>query len=526
MKSIWRETAAAVLSALLALTVAGCGDKTAAKPDRELLRIGINTFGDSLETTENYCGWQVSRYGIGECLTRFDGKMAVRPWLAESWKVSDDRLSWTFKIKDNITFSNGNKLTAEAVKKSLERTFAKAKRARALFEPESFTANGQELAIRTKRPCAILPGLLGDPLFIIVDVTEESRRDFARLGPICTGPYIVTGFSREKCELAVNPKYRAGKVPYKKVEVNIIDDPHTRAMALRKGEIDVAFNVGAGDLQLFKDQNEFNISEVASVRSVLARLNQNKGKPLADKRVRRALLQALDRESYCKVLLKNTFIPGVPLLPPSADYGFDELVKQNPDRFHIESAKKLLAEAGWKDTNRDGYVDKDGKNLELNFVFYSGRPELPLFAEATQSDAKQIGIKVNLQNVDYNDIYRIGTAGDYDMLISNIFTLVAGDPEAFLNRLFRTNHNGDTPENASGYSNPNFDTLSARLAGEFDAAKRRDIVIKMQELLLDEAGTFVYGYPRTNMISRKGVESARIIPADFYWLTGEIKSAE
>ena len=526
MNSIWKTTSAAALTALLALTAAGCGDKTATKQDRELLKIGVNASGDSLETTENYCGWQVSRYGVGECLTRFDGQMAVRPWLAESWKVSDDRLSWTFKVKDNIMFSNGNKMTAEAVKMSLERTFAMAKRARALFEPESFAANGQELTVRTKKPCAILPGLLGDPLFIIVDVTEEGKRDFARLGPVCTGPYMVTGFSKTKCELAVNPTSRVAKVPYKRMEVNIIDDPHTRAMALRKGKIDIAVNVGAGDLQLFKDQNEFNISEVASVRSVLVRLNQNKGKPLSDKRVRRALIQALDRDSYCKVLLKDTFIPGAPLLPSSADYGFDELMKQNPDRFHIENARKLLAEAGWKDTNRDGYVDKDGKNLELNFVFYSGRPELPLFAEATQSDAKQIGIKVNLKHVDYNDMYRIGTAGDYDMLISNSLALSSGDPEVFLNSYFRTNHSGDTPENASGYSNPDYDTLSARLAGEFDSVKRRDIVIKMQKILMDDAGTFVYGYPRINMISRKGVEGARIFPIDFYWPMGKIKPVE
>lgn len=516
MKPVLEKTVATALSALLTLTAAGCGDKTAAKPDRELLKIGVNASGDSLETTESYCGWQVSRYGVGECITRFDGKMTVSPWLAESWKVSDDRLSWTFKIKDNITFSNGNKLTAEAVKKSLERTFAKAKRARSMVEYESFTANGQELTVRTKKPCAILPGLLSDPLFIIVDVTEESKRDFARLGPVCTGPYMITGFSKAKCELAANPKYWDGKVFYKRLEVSTIDDPHTRAMALRKGKVDIVVNVGAGDLQLFKDQNEFNISEVASFRSVLARMNQNEGKPLADKRVRRALLQALDRESYCKVLLKDTFIPGGPLLPPFVDYGYDELMKLNPDRFQIESAKKLLAEAGWKDTNRDGYVDKDGKNLELNFVFYSGRPELPLFAEATQSDAKQIGIKVNLKNVDYNDMYRIGTAGDYDMLISNNLSLSAGDPEVFLNSYFRTNHNGDTPENSSGYSNPDYDALSARLAGEFDSAKRRDIVIKMQKILLDDAGTLVYGYPRTNMISRKGVEGARIFPADGY----------
>ena len=167
-----------VLAMVCLIAFAGCGgDKKSAKPSNELLKVGAAGFVGSLETTENYNGWQVTWFAVGECLTRFDGKMAVQPWLAESWSVSDDKLSWTFTIRDNVTFSNGHKLTADAVKKSLERTFKKAKRASALFEPESFTANGQEVIVKTKKPCAILPGLLGNPLFVIVDVTEDGKRD-------------------------------------------------------------------------------------------------------------------------------------------------------------------------------------------------------------------------------------------------------------------------------------------------------------------------------------------------------------
>ena len=160
-------------------------------------------------------------------------------------------------------------------------------------------------------------------------------------------------------------------------------------MALQKGEIDIAVNVAAGDLALFQDKNKFNISSISSIRDVLARMNVKEGKPLADKRVRQALLRSLDRETYAKVLLKDTFIAGGPMLPPSLDYDFDRLMKAYPDKYNVESAKKLLEEAGWKDSDGDGFVDKDGKNLELDFIFYSGRAELPLYAEATQSDAKK-----------------------------------------------------------------------------------------------------------------------------------------
>ena len=526
MKSIYKKGAALAAAALMTVAFAGCGggDKSASKGPKDTLTVGITNFADSLEPTDNYFGWQVMRYGVGECLVHFDSKMNAEPWIAESWKVSDDKLSWTFKIKD-IKFSNGNKVTAEAVKKSLERTFAKAPRAKVMFEYESMTANGQELVIKTKKPYATLPGLLGDPLFIIVDVTEDGKVDFAKSGPICTGPYKVTSFSKAKCELDANPNY-SGTVPFKHLIINTIDDPNTRAMALQKGEIDMAVNIGAGDLALFQDKNKFNISSISSIRDVLARMNVKEGKPLADKRVRQALLRSLDRETYAKVLLKDTFIAGGPMLPPSLDYDFDGLMKAYPDKYNVESAKKLLEEAGWKDSDGDGFVDKDGKNLELDFIFYSGRAELPLYAEATQSDAKKVGIKINLKNVDYNVLDGIGVRGEYDLLISNILTEQAGDPEVFVNQYWKTNVDGSNPQNGSGYSNPEYDALSDQLASEFDPAKRRDIIIKMEKIVQDDAATLIFGYPQTNMVSNKSVQNANIYPCDYYWVTKDITPAK
>ena len=394
-----------------------------------------------------------------------------------------------------------------------------------MFELDHITADGQNVTIYTKKPIATLPGMLGDPLFIIVDVDSDGKVDFAKQGPIGTGPYMVKSFSKAKCELGANPNYYAA-VPFKHLVINTIDDPNTRAMALQKGEIDIAVNVAAGDLALFQDKNKFNISSISSIRDVLARMNVKEGKPLADKRVRQALLRSLDRETYAKVLLKDTFIAGGPMLPPSLDYDFDGLMKAYPDKYNVESAKKLLEEAGWKDSDGDGFVDKDGKNLELDFIFYSGRAELPLYAEATQSDAKKVGIKINLKNVDYNVLDGIGVRGEYDLLISNILTEQAGDPEVFVNQYWKTNVDGSNPQNGSGYSNPEYDALSNQLASEFDPAKRRDIIIKMEKIVQDDAATLIFGYPQTNMVSNKSVQNANIYPCDYYWVTKDITPAK
>ncbi len=526
MKKIYRASLAAALIGVMALA-AGCGGgKKEASGPKDTLKFGVTNFADSLETTDNYFGWVVMRYGLGECMVKFDKKMNAAPWLADKWSVSEDKLTWTFHINDKAAFSDGTKVTGEAAAKSILRTFAKAARAKAMFDYDSIKGEGQNVIVKTKRPVATLPGMLGDPLFIIVKVDGIEQRDVAKQGAICTGPYAVESYSKAKAVMVRNEHYWDGAVPFKKVEIPTIDDPNTRAMALQKGEIDMAINIASGDLQLFQNKDKFNISNIASLRDVLARINVAGGRPAGDKRVRQALMSALDRPTYCKVLLKDTFVPGGPLMPPSVDYGYPELYQADPNKYDVERAKKLLAEAGWRDTDNDGYVDKDGKNLEMDFVFYSGRAELPLFAEATQADAKKVGIKVNLKNVDYNVMDGMGVRGEFDLLISNVLTLQAGDPEVFVNMYLRTNKNGSNPQNGSGYSNPAFDALGDRLTTEFDPAKRRELIIQMEKLILDDAAILVFGHPQTNMVSNKSVANAEILPCDYYWLTKEISPAK
>ena len=189
MKTSYTHLLSAALIGASVLGTAGCGGGSSSKAPPDTLRVGVTNFADSLEPTDNYFAWVVMRYGIGECLTRFDDKMRPQPWLAESWSVSSDKLTWTFKIKDNAKFSNGHKVTAEAVKSSIERVFEKSDRAKTFFDYESMTADGQALTIRTRTPVPAMPGMLADPLFLIID-TAVTDRDYRTEGPIATGPFL------------------------------------------------------------------------------------------------------------------------------------------------------------------------------------------------------------------------------------------------------------------------------------------------------------------------------------------------
>ena len=515
----WKKLLSVAMAACLSVAVfAGCGGKEASK---DTLRVGVTNFADSLEPTENAFGWVVMRYGMGETLTKFDEKMNIQPWLAEKWTISDDKLTWTFKIRDGVKFSNGNPLTAEAVKASIERAFAKNTRAATFFKYTEMKAEGQNLIITTDKPAPSMPGYLADPLFLIVDVSAEKDRDFAKQGPICTGPYVCESFVKEKAVMKKNPHYWDGEVPYETVEIPSIDDPNTRAMALQSGEVDMAVNIAPGDVGLFNDTSKYHVDKIASLRTVLARINE-KG-ILGDPKVRAAFISMCDRKSYNEVILKGTFIEGKAPVPPSLDYGFDQL--SDPNHYDIERAKKLLDEAGWKDTDGDGIRDKDGKPLSVDFIIYNSRAELPIYAEAVQADGKKIGFDIKVKTVDYNLLDKIGINGEYDLLISNIITANTGDPEIYLNWYWRTNKDGDNQQNGSGYSNPEYDAKCAALAVEFDPAKRRQLIIEIEQIYLNDAASLFLGYPYTNIVSSKKIKNAIMHPADYYWITKDIAPA-
>ena len=522
LKKLWRAVAVGLCGAALTAFVAGCGADKGSSAQQGVLKVGVTNFADTLEPTQNYFGWVVMRYGLGECLSKFDEKMNVQPWLAESWSISDDHLTWTFKIRDGVKFSNGNALTAEAVKASIERAFQKNNRAATFFKYKEIKAEGQTLTIVTEKPMPNMPGFLADPLFIIVDTTAESSRDFAKEGPICTGPYMVESFVKEKAVMKKNPNYWDGEVPFETVEIPSIDDPNTRAMALQSGEVDMAVNIAAGDMDTFRGNDKFFVDEISSLRVVLARLNQ-KG-ILKDDKVRAALIAGCDRETYNKVLLKGTFLPGKAPVPPSMDYGFDQLT--DPNAYNPERAAKLLDEAGWKDTNGDGIRDKDGQPLKLDFVVYNSRAELPLYAEAVQSDLKKLGFDINIKTVDYNLIDQMGIKGEYDLLISNITTANTGDPEIFLSWYWKSNLNGENPQNGSGYSNPALDAKFEALSVEFDKEKRRQLIIEIQQMIMNDGAALFLGYPQTNIISSKALAGVKMYPSDYYWITNLIKPAK
>ncbi|MDO5540110.1 MAG: ABC transporter substrate-binding protein [Eubacteriales bacterium] len=481
--------------------------------------IGVTSFADTLEPNEQYFSWVISRYGVGECLARFGLDGGLEPCLAESWEANEDGTVWTFKLREGVKFSNGNDCTPELVKASLERTFEMSERVPGFFDLASLEVDGQNLVFTLNTANANMAGCLADPLFLIMD-TSIDNSNIETAGPVCTGPYAFQSFVPTDAAVVVkNEYYWDGEVPFDSVTLKCVDDQTTRSMALQTGEIDIAYNLKTENVFEFEGNPNYEIQQLQSLRSTYAFMNQNGA--LGDLALRQAFLRGLDKETYCSVLLEGGATAGKAPVPPTLDYGFDELVDENA--YDPEGAKAVLAEAGYVDNDGDGYVENpDGEPFSLRFVIYTSRAELGVYAQAAQANLKDIGINVELETVSYETLLDKRDAGDYDLLIWNVLVANTGDPENYL----RENWYSTSANNTAGYSNPEVDAKLDELAVTFDADARKDLIIQIQQEIMDDAATVFFGYETTYLFNSTRVTGVQMYPMDYYWLTKNIKLAE
>ncbi len=490
------------------------------------MTFGIQNYGGGGidPAKEPNCAWNVSRYGVGECLFKFDNSMNVVNTLCDTYTVNDEHTEWVFHIRDGVKFSDGCDLTAEAVKASFDRLFeagpngssAPQKYLEAEAEITADNASGN-LTIKTTKPYVDLTKNLAYPVMVILDVEHTTDYDHAAIG---TGPYIATNFREEVgYTMVANEHYWDGEVPYASIELLYMGDASAKAMALQSGQLDLAENItNINDLRTLQADPNFTVTIASGVRTGLCHLNVSEGRLLSNKTLREAIMMALDDETMCSTTVGGLYTSGFSVLPSNLDYGYDNLT--DPYAFDPDAAVALLDSAGIVDTNGDGTRELDGKEVVLHYVTYPNRC-LNDFAEAIQQQLATIGIGVDLEIGDSARQWDSYQSGDFDINGSNWTTVGTGDPTEYLSAWCST-----SGADYCGYKNEEYDALYDELATTFDADARREIIQKMQQILIDDAAAIVHGYYNSSMISKNAtVGGAAIHTADYYWITTEIYPA-
>ena len=281
-------------------------------------------------------------------------------------------------------------------------------------------------------------------------------------------------------------------------------------MAMQNGELDAVQGLPYSSLKLFKDG--YKISQANTSRVYQIAFNF-KTPELQDINVRRAISMAIDKDNFCKVLLNGNGDPAVGPFPDNMTFG-DKTVKAAP--YDLDGAKKILADAGWTDTDGDGYVDKDGKNLELRYLTYTSRQELPLLAEAAQANLKLIGIKLNVNATD--NFKNFLKNGDYDIFSKAIVTAPTGDGEYY----FTSHIVPGAVDNAGFYDSAEIVALENELHNTFGADNRSALTIKMSQQVLDDCALIYASHLRMSFVMKPNVEGFTAHPSDYYEIRPEL----
>ena len=539
MKKTWKRTlSVGITAALAAGMLAGCGgsadtagsagtsgtQSSAGADGEKVLTFGCQNYGDGLvdPTNQTNAAWNLMRYGVGEALFKFNDNMEVEPWLAESYEVTDDHLTWTIKLRDDVKFSDGCEMTATKVKESLDRL--KVEGPKGSSGPEKFLEYEAEITaddaantitIQTVTAYPNLPGNLAYPVMAIVDVADTTDWNNGVIG---TGPYVIDTFTDQVgYTLVANENYRE-EVPYDRVELLYMSGASAKAMALKNGQVDLVENItNVSDIQELQNDENFTVDIASGVRCGFSWINFNG--VLGNDALRQAVIMGIDDEAICASnLIGGLYTPGYSVLPSNLEYGYDTL--ENPFAFDVEAATKLLDDAGIVDTDGNGIRELDGQDVVLDYVYYDNRL-LKEFAQAHHQYLTAIGIEVNEREGSSDDQWSSLVAGDYDFNANNWTTVGNGGPTQYM-----ANWCSTSSANYCGYVNEEYDELYAQLVTETDPDTRTEIITRLQQILIDDAAVLVDGYYNSSMIYSKNVGYAHIHTADYYWLSTEIVPAE
>lgn len=526
MRKIATKFAAVGMTAVLlgaAVIMPGCspGSSSSDGSDASHLNFGCYNYSNYMDPVTNVdSSWCFVRYGVGECLFRFnDEGDEVEYALCDSYET-DDYITWTLHIRDGIQFSNGNEVSASAVLASLERLYEQEASGAGNSTPsqyitfESMSADDETntITLVCDRVESNLPGILCYPYYAIVDA---SVADSEIIG---TGPYRVTAIDENSTiDLEANEYYWDGDVPYDTITIYLIDDSSTKAMALKSGDVDLVENITTiSDLEELSNDSDYYVSIVASMRTANSYFNYNG--VLSNEALREAIQYAIDDTTMCEVTTGGMYTEGAGVIPSSLGYGADQL--EDPYTYNLEMAEQVLDEAGIVDTDGDGIREIDGENINLIYNTTTSR-YLNDFAEAISLSLESIGIGCTVNVQDYDTLLANQSTGNFDISSSNAITVPTGDPTGFLANWYSGNS-----DSYGYYSNDEYDALYEELLETVDEDAKIEIITEMQQILIDDAATIVHGYYNSSFASRADVVSgADILPIDYYWITTRIKPA-
>lgn len=393
-----------LLASLMCMSLVACGKRSAETKDSVVIAIGSEP--ETLDPTQ---GWGHGNAPIVQStLIRYNSDLTFENDLATGYELSSDGLTWTFTIREDVKFTDGEKLTASDVAFTLE-TAKSAQGSVDLTYMESAVAKDDTTVVITlSKPTSIFLNTLAS----VGIVPKHAYSDDYGKNPIGSGPYkFVEWKAQEQIMFTANEDYYNGVPAIKDVTVVFMSEDAALA-AVQAGQVDVAYStasLGTTEVEGYHVEaitSADNRGFTLPVLSDEGKTTEN-GAPIGNDvtcniEVRQAIAYAIDRQQVADVVL-NGF--GRPAYSEN-----DGMPWNNPEvviKTDVEYAKKLLANAGWKDSDGDGIIEKDGLKAEFDCVYPSGDSVRQAVGMAAAEQLLEIGIKVNITGMSWDEIMNV-----------------------------------------------------------------------------------------------------------------------
>ncbi|MDL1970262.1 MAG: peptide-binding protein [Candidatus Desulfofervidaceae bacterium] len=428
-------------------------------------------------------------------LLKYDKDLRLTGDLAKSWEISPDGLVITFHLRQGVKWHDGQPLTAQDVLftyKLMVDPHTPTPYAADFMEVEKAEApDDYTFRVYYKHPFA--PGLASWTLSILprhLLVGKDITQSPLIRHPVGTGPYrFKEWISGQKIILEYNPEYFEGRPYINWYITRVIPDTATMFLELKAGGIDY---MGLTPMQFKRQTNtawfKQNFKKYRYLASSYTYLGYNLRCPLfRDKRVRQAISYAIDKKEIVNgILLGLGTIATGPYKPGM--WAYNPHVKHYP--YDPERAKKLLAEAGWRDTDGDGILDKDGKPFVFTIVTNQGNLMRLNTAQIIQYRLAQLGIKVKIRVIEWAAF--IKEFIDKRRFEATILGWTI-PPEPDLYDVWHSSKDVSGGLNFIGYRNTEVDKLIEEARYTFDLEKRKKCYYRIQEILAEEQPyTFLY----------------------------------
>nr|WP_255289840.1 nickel ABC transporter substrate-binding protein [Bacillus cereus] len=444
-------------------------------------------------------------------------KEGIKPLLAKSWEISKDGKIYTFHLRKDVKFHDGEPFNAEAVKKNIDAVQDNAqKHSWIKLSTKIVSCNViDEYTIELVLSEAYYPTLV--ELSMTRPYVFISPKNFVNGGTKSgvngyngTGPYILDQHKTdESATFKANENYWGGSPKIKKITSKVLPAGETTFLALQKGEVNFAFTDDRGadsiDIEAMNqliDSGKYQITRSEAMNTKMIVANSSKtDNPVSEKAIREAIWYSIDKETITKDILNNTETVAHTLFSSNVNYADVPLKKRGYD---LERAKEILKDAGWKLEGDVVVRTKDGKKLEMNLYYDSNSPSQKAEAEFIQSSLKSIGIHLKIIGEESTSIANRRSTGDYDLLFNQTWGL-AYDPQSTIGAF---TSNASYLHTTSGIAEADqlYNKIAEVMVSTNEEA-RKSLYADILKTVHDEAVFIPISYGRVTVVAPKNLKS-------------------